>query len=311
MGLIFYRRRTLFLLAYFSIIDGMSHQHNNSGKNLKFAFWVNLVFAIFEFVGGLFINSVAIMADALHDFGDSISLGLAWFLDKKSKQKADRSFSFGYVRHSLLGALVNSIILIAGSSYMIYEAIHRLIYPELSNASGMILFALIGVGVNGVVAYRMRRGKSMNEKVVYWHIMEDVLGWAAVLAGGIILYFYETPYIDPVLSLLITGYILWGVVRRFIQTMHFFLQGVPKDVNLKKIIDELSATEHVANVHHAHVWSLDGERHVFSTHVRLNKIDELNELRRIKEQIKDKLKSYEFEHFTVEIELEDESCSLD
>ncbi len=288
----------------------MAHQHNKSGKNLRFAFWVNLIFAIFEFVGGFFINSVAIMSDALHDFGDSISLGTAWYLDKKSNQKADRSFSFGYARLSLLGALINSLILLVGSAYIIYEGIYRLIYPELSDASGMIIFAIIGIIVNGVVAFRMSSGRSMNEKVVYWHILEDVLGWTAVLIGGVVLYFYQTPYIDPVLSLLITGYILWGVVKRLIETMHFFLQGVPKDIDLDQITAELRSIPLIDNVHHAHVWSLDGERHVFSIHAKLLKIDDLNDLRTIKEQIKQKLRDYDFEHFTIEIELDDESCSL-
>lgn len=288
----------------------MAHEHNRSGKNLRFAFWMNLVFALFELIGGFYVNSVAIISDALHDFGDSLSLGTAWYLEKKSKQKADASFSFGYARHSLLGAFINSVILIVGSAFILYEAVHRLINPELSDASGMILFAVIGVVVNGVVAYRMSTGDSMNEKVVYWHIMEDVLGWVAVLIGGTILYFYESPYIDPILSLLITTYILYGVVKRLIETMHFFLQGVPKDVDIDKIIEQIKKISSVKNVHHTHVWSLDGEQHVFTTHVKLERINSFEQLKDVKDSIKKKLEDNKFSHFTVEVELDEESCRL-
>ncbi len=288
----------------------MSHDHNYSGKNLRFAFWMNLIFAIFEFIGGMVINSVAIMSDALHDFGDSISLGAAWYLDRKSKQKPDNIFSFGYARHSLLGALINSIVLISGSIYIVFEAINRLIDPELSNAPGMILFAIIGVVVNGVVAIRMSSGKSMNEKVVYWHIMEDVLGWAAVLIGGIILYFYESPYIDPILSIVITAYILYGVVRRLSQTMHFFLQGVPKEIDIEQIAEDILFISHVKNIHHTHVWSLDGERHVFTSHVKLERIDSFDQLKAVKESIKRLLRKHKFEHYTLDVELDGETCKL-
>lgn len=300
----------LIKMIFISTIETMSHDHNHSGKNLRFAFWVNLIFAIFEFIGGWLVNSVAIMSDALHDFGDSISLGTAWYLDRKSTQKADKSFSFGYARHSLLGALINSIILISGSVYIVIEAIKRLVDPELSNASGMILFAMIGIIVNGVVAFRTSTGKSMNEKVVYWHIMEDVLGWAAVLIGGVVLYFYESPYIDPILSLLITAYILYGVIRRLIQTMHFFLQGVPKDIDLDQILDDIRSIPKVKNVHHTHVWSLDGERHVFTSHVKLERIDNFVQLRVVKETIKKLLAKKRFEHYTIDVELEEETCGI-
>lgn len=295
---------------FIATIGWMSKQNNHSSNNLRFAFWTNLLFALLELVGGFYVNSVAIMSDALHDFGDSISLGTAWYLDKRSKHKADKSFSFGYARHSLLGALINSIILIAGSSYVFYEAVHRIIEPEMSDASGMIIFALIGILVNGVVAFRMSKGESMNEKVVYWHILEDVLGWVAVLIGGIILYFYKSPYIDPILSILITTYILWGVAKRLIETMHFFLQGVPKNINIEEILSEIHRLPNVADTHHTHSWSLDGSQHVFSTHVKLKEIHEFSELKSVKESIKDVLKNNQFTHYTIEVELDDETCDL-
>ncbi|MEQ8706706.1 MAG: cation diffusion facilitator family transporter [Phaeodactylibacter sp.] len=289
----------------------MSHHHHHSGRNLKLAFWLNLFFTIFEFIGGLYVNSVAIISDAIHDLGDSLSLGLSWYLDHKSKQGANRTFSFGYARFSLLGALINSLVLITGSVFVIREAVQRLFEPELSDATGMLIFALIGVAVNGYAAWKLSSGKSMNERVVSWHLLEDVLGWVAVLVVAIILKFYQTPYLDPALSLFITAYILWNVVRRLRETLMLFLQGAPKEVNLKALEDQLMAVPNVGSLHHTHIWSLDGEQHVFSTHVKLKEIEGLATLLEIKNRMKAALKPYGFAHYTIEIELSAEDCGLE
>ena len=162
-----------------------NHSHDHSGKNLKVAFFLNLTFTILEFIGGIYVNSIAIISDAVHDLGDSLSLGTSWYLDSKSKKNANSKYSYGYRRFSLLGALINSVVLIAGSVYVIYEAVGRILEPEHSDAQGMVIFAIIGVLVNGYAAYKLSSGKSMNEKVVSWHLMEDVLGWVAVLIVAI------------------------------------------------------------------------------------------------------------------------------
>lgn len=289
----------------------MSHQHHHSGKNLKLAFWLNLFFTIFEFIGGLYVNSVAIISDAIHDLGDSLSLGLSWYLDHKSKQGANSTFSFGYARFSLLGALINSLVLIGGSVFVIREAVKRLVEPELSNATGMLAFALIGVAVNGYAAWKLSSGQSMNERVVSWHLLEDVLGWVAVLIAAIVLQFYQTPYLDPALSLFITAYILWNVIRRLRETLMLFLQGAPRDVNLQALEGKLLSIPNVDSLHHTHIWSLDGERHVFTTHVKLKEIEGLPNLLEIKHRMKAALKPYGFAHYTIEVELSAEDCGLE
>lgn len=289
----------------------MAHNHDHSStKNLKLAFWVNLGFSIFEIIGGIYVNSIAIISDAIHDFGDSLSLGTAWYLENKSKQKADGKFSFGYARYSLLGALINSIILIVGAGIVIYAAIGRIINPEESDALGMVFFALVGVVVNGIVVLRMRSSKKLNEKVIYWHMLEDVLGWVAVLIAAIVMFFYPTPYIDPILSLGITAYILYGVIKRLKETLYFFLQGVPEEIDLDKIQNKILSMSHIHSMHQTHVWSLDGEQHVFSTHLRLKNITKFNQITSTKEKVKELLKEEEFSHFTVETELDDESCTF-
>ena len=290
----------------------MAHQHNHSqsGKNLKIAFFLNLGFTILEIIGGLWTNSVAILSDALHDLGDSLSLGISWFLNKKSQKEATTKFTFGYSRFSLLGALINSLVLIGGSIYIIIEAIGRFFDPQHSNAEGMILFAIIGISVNGYAAWKLSSGKSLNEKVVSWHLLEDVLGWVAVLIVAIVLLFKDIHYLDPALSLLITLYILFNVIKRLKETLEVFLQCTPTEIDPEKIKIQLSAIENVLSLHHMHVWSLDGEHHVFTTHLKLQNINSFDQIISVKKRAKEMLKQYNFSHYTIEIELDKESCEL-
>ena len=291
----------------------MAHDHSHehpSAKNLKIAFFLNLGFTILEIIGGFYVNSIAILSDAIHDLGDSLSLGTSWYLDHKSNQKPNNKFSFGYKRFSLLGALINSLILIIGSIFVIYEAIERLITPQHSDADGMIVFAVFGLIVNGYAAYKLSSGKTMNEKVVSWHLLEDVLGWVAVLITAIVLKFKDIHYLDPALSLVITLYILWNVMKRLKETLFIFLQGTPKDVNLSEVKNKLLAIENVASLHHTHIWSLEGEKHVFTTHVKLKNINSFQEFLQIKSDIKKVLQAYNFSHYTVETELDEENCAL-
>lgn len=286
------------------------HHHHSTMKNLKLGFWLNLIFSIIEILGGLYVNSVAIVSDAIHDLGDSLSMGTAWYLEKTSKKEADDKYTFGYRRYSLLGALINSIVIITGSILVLYEVVQRLLHPELSDALGMVFFAIIGLAVNGWVALRMRHTSSMNEKVAFWHTLEDVLGWAGVLLAALVMLIYPNPYIDPVLSIIITGFILVGVVKRLKETLYFFLQGIPKDINLNAIKQKIVELPHVHSLHHTHVWSLDGENHVFTTHACLKNIDSFQQITATKNAIKNILKENKFQHFTVETELNNELCTF-
>lgn len=290
---------------------GHQHHHDHSTiKNLKLGFWLNLFFSIFEILGGLYVNSIAIISDAIHDLGDSLSMGTAWYLENKSHKEADKKYSFGYRRYSLLGALINSIVIITGSILILYQVVVRLIHPEHSNALGMVVFAIIGIIVNGWIALRMNHSSSMNEKVAFWHTLEDVLGWAGVLIAALIILVYPNPYIDPILSLLITGYILYGVVKRLKETMYFFLQGIPKDIDVERIKTKILDLPHIHSLHHTHVWSLDGENHVFTTHICLKNIDSFDQITSTKKKVKEILSENQFKHYTVETELNNELCSF-
>lgn len=289
----------------------MAHDHHHSQEgNIKIAFFLNLGFTILEFFGGLYVNSVAIISDALHDLGDSLSLGLSWYLDRKSKEGANSSFTFGYTRFSLLGALVNSLVLIGGSIFVINEAVERILNPEHTDAQGMLLFAIIGVTVNGYAAWRVSKGKTLNERVISWHLMEDVLGWAAVLVVSIVLLFKDIHYLDPALSLFITAYILWNVLKRLKETLYVFLQGSPDDIDIEELNRKFLNLSFVESTNHVHVWSLDGEKHVVTAHVQVQEMIQVSELINAKKEIRKLLKPYKFNHSTIEVEWNDETSTL-
>lgn len=288
-----------------------SHDHHHaSGKNIKVAFFLNFGFTILEIIGGFYVNSVSILSDALHDLGDSLSLGISWYLHNRSKKEADNKFTFGYSRFSILGALINSVILMGGSVYVIIEAVKRLIHPEQSDAKGMLIFAILGIAVNGYAAFKLSHGTSLNERVVSWHLIEDVLGWAAVLVVSIVMMFTDAPYLDPALSIAITLFILYNVVKRLRETFVILLQGTPEGIDPEKIKMEILQVQDVVSLHHMNVWTLEGENHVFTAHIKLGKSVGFGEMLLAKRRVKDILKKYPFSNYTIEMEMSDENCEL-
>jgi len=207
----------------------MGHNHERQ-ENIKVAFLLNLTFTIFEIVGGLWTNSMAILTDALHDLGDSISLGVSWYLEKYSEKGPDQKFSYGYARFSLLGALISSVVLLSGSVLIITRAIPRIIQPEAVNPKEIVdYFLLLGIVIKRNSCFKIKKGTSLNEKVVSWHLIEDVLGWIVVLIISVVLIFLDLPVLDPIFSLLITIYVLYNVVKNLKEILNIFLQGVPKN----------------------------------------------------------------------------------
>jgi len=293
---------------------GHNHSHHshssNSSKNIKVAFYLNLLFTIVEIIGGILTNSLAILSDALHDLGDSFSLGLAWYMEKISGKKRTKNFSYGFKRFSLLSALINSIVLITGSIYILSKAIPRILNPENPHVQGMLIFAIIGVLVNGLAVLRVKEGKTMNEKIVTWHLLEDVIGWIAVFIASVIMLIWDIPILDPILSILITLFILWNVIKNFKKTIMIFLQGVPSTIEMSEIEKMVLGREKVKGVHDTHVWSLDGEHHVLTTHVVIDKKATKEDALDVKCSVKACLNKFGISHATIEIEREDEKCDL-
>ncbi len=285
------------------------HTHEATG-DLRLAFVLNTIFAILEIFGGLWTNSVAILSDAVHDLGDSAALGAAWFLEGYARKDSDRRFSYGYRRFSLLGAWTNTTVLVVGSVIVLTQSIPRLFAPEPPNAAGMFLFAVIGVAVNGAAAWRLRGRESLNTKVAAWHLIEDVLGWAAVLVVSITLMFVDLPILDPALSVAITGYILFNVLRNLRRTLMLFLQAVPEDIDLPELERRFGALAHVCSTHHTHVWSMDGEHHVLTTHIVVDSQATNEDVTRLRGDVAQLCEEYRFAHTTVEIEWDNEECRM-
>ncbi|AGP87349.1 cation diffusion facilitator family transporter [Alteromonas mediterranea] len=291
-----------------------SHSHdleNADSTRIGWAFWLNFTFTIIEFIGGWLTNSVAIMADAVHDLGDTLSIGLAWYLSKLGKKASTEKYTYGFKRLSLMGAMINGVILIVGAVWILSEAIPRLVNPEMPVTEGMMGLAVLGILVNGLAAYKLHGGHSMNEKVLNWHLIEDAMGWVAVLIVAIVLHFVNWPILDPILSIGFTLFILINVIRYVVQTMSLFLQGVPDLATRNAISKQLLSIKHVEEIHHVHFWSLDGEQHVLTAHVVINCLIDNEKLRALKQEVNERLTPFGLSHTTIEFELPGEPCRDD
>jgi len=290
--------------------NGHGHHHHHGGSNIALAFWLNLSFTMIEFIGGWLTNSLAIISDALHDLGDSVALGMAWKLEHYAGKVANERYSYGHRRFSLLGALINTVILIAGGLFILSEAVPRLLSPEPVHATGMLALAVLGVAVNGFAAFRMRHERTLNAKVLAWHLYEDLLGWLAVLIVSIVMIFKPMPILDPILSVLITLYVSWNVVKNLRRTLALFLQAVPEDLSLPAVEHALCAIPNVLSCHHTHLWSLDGERHVLTTHLMVSDSADATAIGAIKQAVHALAHQHGFVHTTIEIEQAGANCSM-
>lgn len=287
------------------------HHHSGDVEALGGAFLLNFIFTLIEIAGGLWTNSVAILADALHDAGDSLALLLAWYLQKASGKERDQRFSYGYGRLSLLAALINGVVLLAGSIVVIVHVIPRLFEPQIVDATGMFWLALLGIAFNGFAFWRNCSSQTLNAKMVNWHLLEDVLGWTVVLAGSIVMHFGDYPWLDPLMALGVTLFILWNVFKSLGRVTKIFLQSNPEGVDLSAIENELIALNNVEDIHDVHAWSLDGKYHVLSLHVVISQITDQESLVLLKNQIRDQLHKMGIEHSTIEFELPTEACVLE
>ncbi len=275
-----------------------------SEKKILAAFILNLLFSVFEFLGGLFTGSVAIISDSVHDFGDAISVGAAFLLEKKSKKQPDSRYSYGYGRYSVLSGAISSLILISGSAAVIYNAADRMIRPQPVNYDGMIVFAVFGVIVNLTAALFTKGGQSLGQKAVNLHMLEDVLGWIVVLAGAVVIKFTDFVIIDPIMSVCVAIFILINAVGNLKEAVGIFLEKTPSDLDIGKLKEHLEQTDGVLDVHHIHVFSMDGKNNYATMHIVTNK-----NFHEAKELVRKQLHEYGIVHSTLELESEDEQCT--
>ena len=272
-------------------------------KNILIAFLLNLFFAILEFIGGIFTNSVAIISDSIHDLGDSLSIGISYILEKKSKKKPDETYTYGYVRYSLLGSILTTTILICSSIFVIYNAIIRLMNPVEINYNGMVIFAIIGFITNLIASYVTKDGESLNQKAVNIHMLEDVLGWLVVLIGAIIMKFTDIKAIDSILSILVAIFILINALKNLNEIIDIFLEKKPKNIDIDELSEHILKIKGVKDIHHIHIRSIDGFNNYLTMHVVVDKYDS-----KIKHEIKEELHEHNIIHSTIEFEEKDEQC---
>ena len=269
-------------------------------RNILIALILNLSFSLFELIGGILTNSIAILSDSVHDVGDALSIGISYFLEKKSKKKADQKYTYGYGRYSVLGGVITTTILLVGSILVIIGACKRLIHPTEVNYTGMILFAVFGVILNFIAAYVTREGESINQKSVNLHMLEDVLGWIVVLIGAIIMNFTDIRILDPIMSIGVAIFILIHSIKNFKEILDLFLEKTPHDIQLEELKNHLIEIEGVEDIHHIHVWSIDGVNNYATMHI----VSKEKDIKSIKKKVRDELKEHNICHSILETEEE-------
>ncbi|MBR2678315.1 MAG: cation transporter [Bacilli bacterium] len=271
-------------------------------KNILIAFILNLLFSILEFFGGFLTNSVAILSDSIHDFGDALSIGISYFLERKSKKKADDKYTYGYVRFSVLGGVITTTILLVGSILVIIGAVKRIFNPVEVNYSGMIIFAILGVILNCIAAYVTREGDSINQKSVNLHMLEDVLGWIIVLIGAIIMNFTDIRILDSLMSIGVALFILINSLKNLKQVLDIFLEKTPSNVNLEHLKKHLLEIKGIDDIHHIHVWSIDGYNNYATMHI----VTKVKDISKVKKLVREELEEHNICHAI--LETEDEAC---
>ena len=274
-----------------------------SSRNILIAFFINLIFSVFEFVGGIITNSNAIISDAIHDIGDALSIGVNYILERISKKKPDKYYTYGYTRYSVFGSLITVLVLVISSILVISHSIDRLFNPEVINYDGMLLFAIVGIIANTIAGIIVKKGHTLSQEVVSLHMFEDVFGWIVVLIGALVMKFTGLSIIDPILSIILALYIMFEALKHMKTIMDLLLEKIPKEVDVDAIREHLIEIDGVKDIHHVHVWSMDGQNNYATLHVVVDELDI-----DIKHKVREELFEHGINHVTIELELDGEDC---
>jgi len=289
--------------------DHSTHSPHHPNGALKIALFLNGGFAIIEFIGGILTNSTAILSDAIHDLGDAAAIGTAIYFEKISRKQRDKKYTYGYKRYSPLAALINTLILLVGSTVVLFQAVPRLLDPQPLNSSGMILLAIMGLIFNGIAVVRLKKEtSSVSKKAVLLHLLEDVLGWLAVLLGSIIIKFTGWTIVDPIMSLGITMFILFNVFKNLRSIFKIFMQSAPDGIDENDILRKLKNDPQVVGVHDVHLWTMDGSYHVATIHVVVRYGLSNDEQVSLKQNICKLMDDFDIDHVTIEVEFDTENC---
>jgi len=264
---------------------------------MTIAFLLNFSFAIIEFIFGLLFHSSAVLADAIHDTGDALAIGLSTLFEKISNRKEDRNYTLGYKRYSLLGALLTSVILLIGSTLVIVENVPKLFAPERVNYDGMLILGIVAIVVNTAASRVVSHGHSHNESILSLHFLEDILGWLAIILVSLILRFTDWYFLDPLLSLVIAGFILSKALPKFWENIQIFLDHVPSDVDLSQLYQEIAVLENVRAITQLNVWTTDGLEKYAMLHICLENPNLLAETQAV---LRQKLLAYGIAKVTIQ-----------
>lgn len=289
------------------------HEHHTTelltSNNVTIVFVLNVFFAILEFIFGVLFNSAAVLSDAVHDTGDAVAIGLAWFFQKYSKKKEDANYTLGYKRFSLLGATITSLILVVGSIMVMVTSIPRIFFPEAVHTTGIIGLAIFAILMNGFGGWLLSKGTSRTESILNLHMLEDVLGWIGVLLVGIVMRFQQWYWLDPLLSVAIAVLILTKAVPKFIGTLHIFLEKTPENVEYNHLLNELEGLKEVRALTQLLIWSIDGESNAAMLHLIL---EESTDISRAKEEVRKVLETHHVGYSAIEIDesVDEHACHL-
>lgn len=287
------------------------HLHSDTaGRNILSAFFINLTFTVISLIGGWLTNSMAIISDSIHDLGCTLSIALAWVFERIAGHTPTPRFTFGYRRFTLLGAFVNAFILLGGASIVLYESFGRMASPEEVNAEGMLWFALLAILCKGLAVWRTWKGASVNQRMVSLHLLGDCLGWVAVLLASIVMMFVEIPLLDPILSVCISLYILYNVVRNLIVAFRIVLEGVPVTIDYLTLKAEMKALGGVDEIEALRIWSMDNVHHA-ATVALTTTLTTLEEVEAMKSSLRQLLIQHSIELSVIEVsaKVDSTSCS--
>jgi len=263
------------------------------------AFFLNLTYAIVEFIAGGVFSSNAVLADSVHDLGDAIAIGVSAFLETISNRQEDNRYTLGYKRFSLLGASVTAIILMTGSVLVILENVTKILNPQPVNDEGILWLGIIAVSINVLASLVVGKGKTKNESILSLHFLEDTLGWLAVILMAIVLRFTYWYILDPLLSLVISFFILTKALPRFWSALKIFLEAVPEGVEAGNLEKDLETLTNVKSVNQLSIWSMDGLENNAIIHLCLEDWEQMTET---KNQVRQLLEERGVQNITIEVD---------
>ena len=276
------------------------HHHKKAGENLAFVFFMNLAFNIIVILGGLATNSMAILADCIHDMSDTISIALAWALEHVAQRDSTDRYSYGYQRFSILGAVIISVFVIIMALIILQEAIPRLFSPEGVDAEGMLIVAVVGIIFKSISVYRLHGGETFNEKAILFHQLGDVFEWIAILILSLVLMFWDgAPYLDPFVSIGIAIWLIFNLGRNLYKSVEVLLQKTPDNFDVDEFKDQIMSIDGVNAIDDFHIWSLDGIDSVMTLKVD---VDFGNDVEKIKREIYDVSGRYHVVDITIELD---------